>query len=212
MRFAAEVPRAGQLTDPRAPVDRDYYLRHRIETVRRIRGTARTDALALAAMVVEDYEAARRWSRYATEELDHDRMFLADLQRHGIDEAHLAATPPLRSTAALLAFLTEEIARQGSLPAVAYSIFVEWNSARYSRPAVDRAEAAFGTDAVRGARAHLAIDVGEAHYAEMIRIAHRLTAKTGTDTLVRLIRETSALLRAYFVELHELTSGMAPRA
>src|SRR5947209_3841623 len=54
--FLASVPHGSHLTDD-GPLDEAYYLRHRIETVKRIRITARTDAIALARMVEEDYAA-----------------------------------------------------------------------------------------------------------------------------------------------------------
>jgi hypothetical protein len=208
LRFVVEVPRAGQLTDNNVRVDLTYYLRHRIETVRRIRATARTDALALVSMVEEDYEAAREWSTYATTELSHDRMFLADLERHGISAEQALGTPPLLATTALLEWLSDRIARHGSLPAVAYSVFVEWNSARYSARAVERAAASFGEDTVRGARAHLLIDVDEDHYTMMVRIAHRLLQRHGSsDLLVEFVRDIAAHFRSYFVELHYATSS-----
>ena len=71
-RFLVEVPRASHLTDD-SPLSADYYVRHRVETIWRIWLTARTDALALAHMVGEDYEAARLWANYIAEEIDHDR-------------------------------------------------------------------------------------------------------------------------------------------
>src|ERR1043165_3309807 len=81
--FVSTVPSASHLNDD-TPLDPGYYLRHRIETVKRIRGTARTDALSLAKMVEEDYDAARLWSHYTAEELGHDVMFLDDLAMHGV--------------------------------------------------------------------------------------------------------------------------------
>ena len=82
-RFLATVPYASHLTDPTADLNEAYYLRHRVETIKRIRLTSKVDALALACLVDQDYDAARRWSQYVAEELGHDRLFLRDLMHHG---------------------------------------------------------------------------------------------------------------------------------
>src|SRR5262245_2088157 len=112
VRFLAEVPFASHLTDSE-PLDIAYYVRHRIETIKRIRFTARTYALALAAMVDEDYEAARPWAAYVAEELGHDTMFLEDLASHGVTAATVDATPPFAATRELIGYLDDNIRRYG---------------------------------------------------------------------------------------------------
>ncbi|MEA3119612.1 MAG: hypothetical protein QOI13_2882, partial [Paraburkholderia sp.] len=169
--FGVSVPRAAHLVDEKQQLDISYYLRHRIETVRRIRSTAATDALALAAMVQEDYAAARQWADYVQTEMNHDRLYLADLQAHGLSESAVLAVPPLPATDLLMRMLVQRIAEFGSLPAVAYSLFVEWNSSIASRKVVQRAGSALSNAHVKGARAHTAIDDKDAHYDMMLDIA-----------------------------------------
>uniref|UniRef100_Q07VJ3 Uncharacterized protein n=1 Tax=Rhodopseudomonas palustris (strain BisA53) TaxID=316055 RepID=Q07VJ3_RHOP5 len=201
--FANTVPRADHLSTSEAPLDQAYYLRHRIETVRRIWETARTDAIALSVMIGEDYEAARQWAEYVREEMNHDRLYLSDLERHGITAEMVRATPPFASTLRLLATLEARIAELGSLPAVAYSVFVEWNSKQASPAAAERVEAAYGPAYVKGARAHIAIDEREQHDDMMLEVARAvLTARCYPDgVLTALLAEFGALFRAYFVEL-----------
>ena len=202
--FRALVPRADHFsTTSDQPLSTPYYLRHRIETVHRIRATAKTDAMALACMVDEDYDAARLWARYLEQEMNHDQLFLEDLSHHHISREQVLSTPWFVSTIELVRYLTTRIAAFGSLPAVAYSVFVEWNSERFSRGAVDRAAAAFSADHVKGARAHVGIDDKHGHPDTMFEVAHRITAKRGTsDLMFLLLREISALFRSYFTELH----------
>ncbi|ALP68776.1 hypothetical protein AN416_38785 (plasmid) [Paraburkholderia caribensis] len=205
LRFFSEVPRAGQLVDPALEFDTGYYLAHRIETIHRIRMTAHTDALALAKMINEDYDLACRWGDYIVEEMKHDRLFLEDIAMHGYSTQEIIESDPLPSTLALIEYLVDRIKTLGSLPAVAYSIFVEWNSARTSRAAVQRAASVFGEQYVRGANAHQEIDERENHYEEMILIAHRLTLQRGGVTLViQLLREITSLLQSTFKELDQL--------
>jgi hypothetical protein len=200
--FLDVVPYARHLTDSE-PLDTAYYIRHRIETIKRIRLTARTDAIALARMVEEDYEAARPWGRYVCEELDHDTLFLADLAKHGVSEAAVQAMPLFPATRDMIEYIERNIESEGSLAAVAYSIFVEWNSARYSQRAVEKATAAFSPDHVAGSSSHVGIDQDEDHYDVMVDIAHRLLhRRVPEDVLVRLIRDYAALFRRYFEELY----------
>ena len=199
------VPFAGHLSDPSAPLHGPYYIRHRIETVHRIRLTSRLDALALAAIVAEDYESARGWSRYLTDELHHDQLFLDDLAAMGCSSADALKTPPFASTVAMVDELIGAIDRVGGLAAVAYSLFVEWNSERGSAATVDRAEAHYGARAVVGARRHLGIDTDADHYELILGIAASLLAGRDVALLEGLLRRVGAHLRAYFCELHAAT-------
>ena len=55
-RLFHSVPSANHLADYETILNQQYYIRHRVETVKRIWMTSQTDALALAAMIDEAYE------------------------------------------------------------------------------------------------------------------------------------------------------------
>jgi len=204
-RLLAAIPYARHLVDDREPLNEAYYLRHRIETVKRIRLTSKTDALALARMIDEDYEAARLWSRYTAEELSHDLLYLKDLGEHGYTAEMVASVAPLVATERLIDYLTRQIAEVGSLAAVAYSICAEWNSERVSELVVERAERAFSEQHVVGSRVHTKIDEREDHYAMMLDVAHRLMpVGSDGDVLVQLLQNVLALIGDYLNELYEL--------
>ncbi|MEI2383687.1 hypothetical protein [Breoghania sp. JC706] len=204
--FLEDVPAAAALTDE-SPLNEAYYLRHRIETVWRIWLTARTDALALAAMIGEDYESARSWSEYTAEEMDHDRMFLADLLVHGVTREEVVKTGPLQPTIEMVEYIEQGIREYGALPAVAYSLFVEWNSERFSRRAVQKAEMAFSERHVAGSKFHVGIDLEESHLPVMLGITERLVRSSGNRALLeKLLRDIARFFRAYFVKLHEETN------
>jgi pyrroloquinoline quinone (PQQ) biosynthesis protein C len=207
--FLDRTPAAIHLTDPAQTLNREYYIRHRIETVKRIWLTSRTDALALAAMVGVDYEAARMWAPYVSEELGHDLLFLRDLRAYGVSLDDVRATPLFPSTVAMVNQLERDIEAIGALPAVAYSLFVEWNSDRYSERVTAKAERQFGDARERGSRSHLAIDKNESHYATMLKIAAALLHSRSLDELERLIRGISRHFRGYFAELFDETLGRA---
>jgi hypothetical protein len=200
--FLDRVPGASHLTDDR-PLNETYYIRHRIETIKRIRLTARTDAIALSLMVEEDYDAARPWARYVCEELDHDTLFFADLATHGITDAAVLAMPLFVATKDMIEYLEREIQKFGSIAAVAYSLFVEWNSIRYSLPAATKASVTFSAGHVAGALSHAGIDEEENHYDVMVDIAHRLLRYQESDEILfQLVRDISELFRRYFDELY----------
>ena len=103
--FLTTVPYARHLTDVSEPLNERYYIRHRIETVKRIRMTSKTDALALAKMVQEDYESARHWSHYTAQELSHDILYLQDLRKHGCSPADVDAVDVFHSTEQMVRYL-----------------------------------------------------------------------------------------------------------
>lgn len=203
----AEVPYAGHLTSDDEALDERYYLRHRIETIRRIRMTSKTDALALFHMVEEDYDAARRWAHYTAQELNHDLLYMKDLRQHGLADEEVNGVEPFPSTASMISYLTAAINSHGALPAVAYSLFVEWNSMRGSAKVVERAERKYSKAHVAGSKAHVGIDEDQDHYAMMLDVAHCLLSKKGDDEehLIKLLRDIAGFFRAYFNDLFEQT-------
>ena len=208
LKIVAEVPSSLHLIDERQELNDAYYLRHRIETVKRIRLTSRTDALALAAMVEEDYEAARWWSKYTQEELNHDLLFLKDLAKHGLTEKKVFAIAPFASTVAMVDAIAASIKKIGSLGAVSYSVWVEWNSERSSAKVMERAARKYSTSHVRGSKAHVNFDQTKNHYDIMLNIAYRLLQRfKDEDILFEQLRLISGHIANYFRELEECTFG-----
>lgn len=204
--FVSTVPYATHLTDRNQRLHECYYLRHRVETIKRIRMTSKTDALALYYMVEEDYDAARWWSRYTSEELDHDVLYMKDLKEHGYTDELVAKIEPFQSTKDMLGYLTTQIEKNGSLAAVAYSVFVEWNSERFSAKVVKKAEVQYSSMHVSGSKAHVGIDENEDHYQVMLDVVHRLVSKRGDEqVLIHLIHAISKYFCAYFTELYNNT-------
>jgi hypothetical protein len=201
-RFLEEVPRAAHLNDD-SPLDVGYYVRHRIEAIWRIWLTARVDALALAAMIPVDYEAARQWGRYTADEMDHDKMFLADLAKHNISENDVRRIGPFESTRALIADIERQAEEHGCLPALAYALFVEWNAEGFSARAVEKAANSLSPEHVVGARQHVEFDLHESHLPMIFEITHRMLAMRAGDRAVlhRLILSVAAHFRNYFREL-----------
>jgi hypothetical protein len=205
-RFLGSVPYADHLTNPETELNEAYYLRHRVECIKRIRLTSKLDALALASLIEEDYDAARPWSRYVAEELDHDSLYTRDLAQHGFTSAQIESIPLFPSTRAMLDYLLGQTAALGALPGIAYSVFVEWNSDLYSRQAVAKAEAHYSATHVSGSKAHAAIDQDEDHFGMLLDLARRLVAARGDSAVFfSTVQDIAGYYRTYFRELYAET-------
>lgn len=204
---AALVPGVFQPGDQ--PLAARYRPRHQIEVVRRIWASADTHALALVAMLREDYDAARLWAEYVGAELSLDKANLEQAAQHGVDEARVRATPPLRSTVGMIEVIMRNTIVIGSLPAVAYALLVEWNHARSSVVSGERARDAQGLEFIKAIAAHPEVD--KSHAMRVVDVAHRLVSlrPDGIPLFVSLLRQTSAFFRAYFGELYVL-GGLEP--
>lgn len=202
-RLFERVPGARHLADETVPLKEDYYLRHRVETVKRIWLTSQTDALALAAMVDEDYESARWWSKYIYQELNHDLLYISDLKKHGYTLEQIAGVPPYASTIAMVEYIRSQIPRIGSVAAVAYSVWVEWNSDKTSALVVERARNKYSASHVKGSHAHVGIDVNEDHYSIMLDVVYRLIMRNGGDATAffGMLRHLTDFVAHYFEEL-----------
>lgn len=201
----SNVPYAEHLTAGTTVLDDAYYIRHRIETVKRIRLTSKTDALALAEMIDLNYDLARQWNDYTSEEMNHDLLFIHDLEKHGCTSDFIETVRPFPSTTNMIDFLTQHIRLHGPISAVAYSVFVEWNSERASGRAVARAEHKYSSSYVSGAKAHLRIDENHGHYQTVLKIAHALIKDDGLEVLTAALEEIAGFFSCYFRELYEQT-------
>ena len=207
-RILSTIPYAAHLISDEQVLDEEYYLRHRIETIKRIRLTAKIDALALARMVEEDYGSSRLWGHYTAEELTHDILYRRDLYQHGYSDKDIDDTPQIAATQELGAYLTRRIDEIGSLAAVAYSLFVEWNSDRVSERVVVRAEHFFSAKHVNGSRNHVRLDRKARHYSMILDIAHQLVGRMGSEReLIATLEDVARLFGDYFRELYEVTVG-----
>ncbi|HET9055739.1 MAG TPA: hypothetical protein VFN30_02710 [Chitinophagaceae bacterium] len=209
-RLLEMIPSANHLSNMAQSLNERYYIRHRIETVKRIWFTSRTDAISLAEMILEDYEAARWWSKYIHQELNHDLLYLRDLQCHGLSQTDIKNTPPFISTLVMVDYIETEIKRVGSIAAVAYSIWVEWNSDKISGTVVTRAQNHYSAAFIKGSKAHVHIDINEDHYRVMLRVVNKLLQSKDSNIIFVLLYNFTNLFANYFTELQEYTKKDCP--
>ena len=187
-------------------IDRQYYRRHLLETILRIRLNNEVDAYGLYKIGYRDNKLAATLARYLAEEYGHEGMFLRDLERFGLSRAEVDAVRVFPSTEKLIGYLYFAVNQHGPLPTMVWNWFVEWYSDRYNGVITDHAAEVYGAEMVRGSHAHIAYDESHDHDGLMWSAVERAINgwgdyATAENYLVNFI----ALIGDYFRELYEST-------
>lgn len=204
-RFYREVPFARHLMDARN-INLDYYKRHNIETVLRIRKKRTCDALAIRYFTKCDPLRAKQWAHYTDDEMLHDAMFVRDLEAVGVSRSEVYAHEPLLSTKLLMGYLLYGLEYdEDPLALVASVYFVEYVTTKTQPRWLDNIERSLGSGRTIGARAHVATDVEEQHADFVWDILTSLVREPrDEERLNRHITEVYRLWEAYFIELYQL--------
>ncbi|MEU5881907.1 iron-containing redox enzyme family protein [Spirillospora sp. NPDC047279] len=206
-RQFARVPRmrdfhAGEWTD------REYFIRHKTETVLRIRLNNEVDSYALFKVGSKDDALAAKLAQYLAEEYGHENMFTRDLVKFGLSLEALNATPVFPSTAKLMGYLRLAADSRGPAPTTVWDWFVEWYSDRYNQTILDRATAEFGRENTRGSQSHLDFDEDHDHDELMFKTVSLAVEGFGSsEQAYRDLATYIDLIGDYFAELYEATAG-----
>ncbi|KVN30860.1 hypothetical protein WJ63_08870 [Burkholderia pyrrocinia] len=187
-------------------IDREYYRRHLVETVLRIRLNNEVDAFALYKIGFKDNSLAQILAQYLAEEYGHEGLFLRDIEKFGLTAAQVDAIAPLHSTDKLIGYLYLSIGRDGPLPTMVWNWFVEWYSDRYNKTITEAAARAFGHDLVKGSLGHIQYDESHDHDDLMWGAVQRaIDGWGGIDTAEAYLRHFVGLIGEYFDELRATT-------
>src|SRR5690242_19378129 len=133
----------------------EYYKRHNIETILRLRRKRTVDALAIKYFTKVDPVQAKAWAHYTDDEMLHDRLFAADLAKVGVTKDQIYSTEPLLSTKLLTGYLQFGMEFEDSPMALITSVyFVEYVTTRTQPDWLDNLGDVLGEENVKGARAH----------------------------------------------------------
>lgn len=185
-------------------IDLEYYKRHNIETILRLRRKRTIDALAIKFFTKNDPVQAKAWAHYTDDEMLHDRLFAADLAKVGVETEEIYSTEPLLSTKLLTGYLQYGMEFEDSPLALITSVyFVEYVTTRTQPDWLDNLEKTLGTDNVKGARAHVNTDLDDDHDDFVWRVLSTLI-KTPADEnkVIEHLHHIYWLWKLYFVELH----------
>jgi hypothetical protein len=192
--------------------EREYYVRHLVETVLRIRLNNEVDAYALFRVGSKDDVLAANLARYLAEEYGHEHMFLRDLGRFGLDREAVDAIGVFPSTEQLMGFLRLAADTAGPAPTTVWDWFVEWYSDRYNGVITDHAAEVYGAEMVRGSKTHIAYDDSHDHDDLMFETVSRAVSTWSTsDRALRYLDTYVRLVGDYFAELYHATAGAAEK-
>ncbi|MEV5749477.1 hypothetical protein AB0L00_16800 [Actinoallomurus sp. NPDC052308] len=185
----------------------DYYRRHNIETILRLRRKRTIDALAIRYFTKVDPVAAKAWSHYTDDEMLHDRLFAADLEKVGVSKEQIYSTEPLLSTKLLTGYLQYGIEYEGTPLALLVSVyFVEYVTTRTQPQWLDNLEKRLGRENIKGQRAHVGTDLDDHHDDFVWTVLETLVkSDEDEDKALRHLQDIARLWEMYFLELYKLT-------
>lgn len=202
-RFYREVP-FGQHMLKDDSIDLEYYKRHNVETVLRIRAKRTVDALAIRWFTKHDPVRAKAWAHYTDDEMLHDRMFVRDLQAVGMSEEEIYGTEPFLATRLMMGYLLHgQEYDETPLALISSVYFVEYTTTRTQPQWLDNLERVLGKDKVKGARAHANIDLDDKHDDFVWDVLQSLVHSPADERMVlRHMEEIYRLYAMYFDELY----------
>ena len=185
----------------------EYYKRHNIETVLRIRRKRTVDAYAIRYFTLHDPRAAAAWCKYAEEEMLHDHMFLRDLAKVGVTADEAYATEPFQATKMMMGYLLYGMEYDASPLALLVSVYLMEYVTVLTQPKwLDNMAGDLGAENVQGARDHVNTDIDDDH-ADFVWTVLVTLLDTEADER-RVFQHLDALYTlwaATFTELYEAT-------
>jgi hypothetical protein len=203
--FYEKIPFARHQLDA-AEINLEYYKRHNIETILRLRRKRTVDALAIRYFTKVDPVTAKAWAHYTDDEMLHDVLFAADLAKVGVNKDTIYSTEPLLSTKLLTGYLQYGIEYDGTPLALITSVyFVEYTTTRTQPQWLDNLEKSLGRDKIKGQRAHVGTDLDD-HHDDFVWGVLETLVKTPEDEqrVMRHLQDICRLWQMYFLELYQL--------
>jgi hypothetical protein len=188
-------------------INLDYYKRHNIETILRLRRKRTVDAIALRHWTKTDPVTAKKWAHYTDDEMLHDVLFAADLAKVGVTKQEIYATEPLLSTKLLTGYLQYGLEYEDSpLALVASVYFVEYTTTRTQPDWLDNLEKSLGKEKIKGQRAHVGTDLDDDHDDFVWDVlATMIDSPEDEERTLAHLRNVYQLWQMYFLEIYRLT-------
>lgn len=199
-------------------IDSEFYRRHLVETVLRIRLNNEANAFALHKTGCKDNALAQMLALYLSQAYGKEDQFLDDIEKFGLPATAVDNIAPFNSTDKLIGYLYLSIGRDGPLPTTLWNWLQAWYSGRYDKIIVESAARAFGNDHTRGSLNY--IEYAESHSHEdlmWIALQHAIGGWGGMRKAEGYLHNFIGLIEEYFEELRVTTvprsqSGIAQAA
>lgn len=145
-------------------IDPEYYKRSIVEIILRLRMKRTIDALTIHYFTKKNPFLAKKWAQYTEDEMLHDRMFAADIERLGMSVEDIYSTEPYFSTKLLQGYFYYGLEHEGRpLPSLVSSYFIEKMSILTQPKWMDNVEKSLGKGAVKGHKSHIQHDIEDDH-------------------------------------------------
>lgn len=207
-QFYRDVPYATYQRDE-THINRDYYHRHSIETVLRIRHKRMVDALVVHHYTKHNPKIAKAWAHYLEDEMLHGQMFAKDIERlFGTSFNEINQYEPLFATKLLNGYFYFTLEHEGPMASIVSAYFLEFTTRMTQPQWLDNLAKVFGEEKIRGARAHVNHDINEGHNDFVWDVLYS-TVETEEDQrrLEQHLENIYGLFAAYFTEVYLTTIG-----
>jgi hypothetical protein len=162
-RFYKNVPGADYLKDSKE-INVDYYKRSIVEIILRLRMKRTIDALTIHHFTKYNPFLAKKWAQYTEDEMLHDKMFSADIERLGMTTEDIYTTDPYFSTKLLQGYFYYGIEHEGKpLASLVSSYFIEKMSLLTQPDWMENVERVLGKGSAKGHIAHIQHDIEDDH-------------------------------------------------
>ena len=189
--------------------DLEYYKRHVVEIILRIKLNNEVDAYSLYKMGYKNNFLSKKLATYLSEEYGHEAFFMNDLIALGLTEKQVNETDPFFATKKLIGYIYYSIMQDGAMPTMVWNWLVELYSDTYNLIITNKFCLDYGKDKVLGSLKHLAFDEKHDHLSLMFSTVIA-TAKKPED--IKKIKEYIAnfvkLIGDYYQELYDSTIAL----
>jgi hypothetical protein len=184
----------------------NYYIRHVVEIILRIKLNNEVDAYSLYKIGYKDNFLSKKLATYLSEEYGHEAFFMSDLKSFGISENEVNEIKPFFSTKKLIGYLYFSIMQDGPMPTMVWNWLVEWYSDTYNMIITQKAANEFGEDKVFGSLKHLSFDESHDHLSLMFSTIEATVKSNDDEEKVKMyITNFIELIGEYYQELYDST-------
>ncbi len=202
-RFYREVEGADHLWRGQQ-INMDYYKRHIIEIILRLRMKRWIDALTIHYFTKHNPVLAKKWCAYTEDEMLHDSMFAKDLERVGVTKDEIYSTEPMFTTKLLQGYFYYGLEHEGRpLASLSSSYFIENVSLMTQPKWIENVESVLGSGIARGQQAHVNHDLEDDH-TDFVWNVLMTFVETEDDKrrIIEHITNVYKLFCAFYLELY----------
>lgn len=209
-RFYTDIPYGKELKEGSARMSVDYFKRHTIEIILRLRMKRTIDALTIHYFTKHDPKIAKKWAEYTADEMLHDAWFGGDLNRLGVTNETIYSTEPYFTTKLLQGYFYYGLEHEGyPLASLCSSYLIEYMSLKTQPLWLSNfREHLGGADSVKGSLQHVEHDVDDDHLDFVWEVIERFVVEKGLeDKVFAHFRNLIKLFYAFYTELYSDTVG-----